>query len=205
MIALIQHTGHFLIFNTLDYLWKTHRNMEFNNGTGRRKNPIRRNSKFFSKEDFDLELEIGREYLEQDANQTVVLYEVDLEKTEVSDIYKEATKDGIRFKQPVEIPVVFKIDPAEVKAYDKQNFKGVYAKIGKLTFGVYIKTLEEYGCDIKRGDYIGVQVTPEHMEYFSVSDDGRVGSYANKNSMYGTRPYFRDIVAVPIDKNEFNG
>lgn len=179
--------------------------IEFNNNNIRRKNPIRRNSKFFSKEDFALELEFGREYVEQDANQTVILYEVNLEETNVSDIYKEAKKDSIRFKQPVELPVVFKIDEAELKAYDKQNFKGVYSKIGKLTFGVYVKTLEEMDCDIKRGDYIGVQVTPEHMEYFSVADDGRVGSYANKNSLYGTQPLFRDIVAVPIDKNEFNG
>lgn len=179
--------------------------IQFNNTAVRKRNPIKRNNKFFSKEDFDLEIEIGKEYVEEDANQTVVLYEVDLEKTKVNDIYQEANKGAIRFKPPVEIPVVFTIDDAEMKSYDSKQIRGRYAKIGKLTFGVYISTLDEYGCDIKRGDYIAVQVTPEHIEYWTVTDDGRVDSYSNKNSMYGTRPYYRKISCAPVDANEFNG
>ena len=66
--------------------------IQHNNADYRRRNPIKRNAKFFSKEDFDLEIDIGKEYLEQDAGQTVILYEVDLNKTKVSDIYKEAQK-----------------------------------------------------------------------------------------------------------------
>lgn len=43
--------------------------------------PINRNNKFFSKEDFDFELELGMEYLQEDVNQSIILYEVDLEAT----------------------------------------------------------------------------------------------------------------------------
>lgn len=179
--------------------------IQFNNTAIRRKNPIKRNNKFFSKEDFDLEIEFGKEYVEEDADQTVILYEVDMEKTKVSDIYQEANKGAIRFKPPVEIPVVFTIEDAEMKSYDAKQVRGRYAKVGKLTFGVYISTLDEYGCDIKRGDYIGVQVTPEHIEYWTVTDDGKVDSYSNKRSLYGTRPYYRHISCAPVDANEFNG
>ena len=179
--------------------------IQFNNNTVRRKNPIKRNNKFFSKEDFDLELEFAKEYVEHDANQPVILYEVDLEKTKVNDVYQEAQKESIRFKTPVEIPVVFTVGKAEMKTYDTKQIRGRYAKIGKLTFSVLITTLQEYNCDIKRGDYIGLQVTPEHIEYWTVTDDGKVDSYANKNSMYGTRPYYRSISCAPVDENEFNG
>ena len=73
----------------------------------RRRVPIKRNSKFFSREDFDLELNFGREYVEEDMNQSLILYQVDLDKTKVSDIYKEAKKDAIRFKPPIEIlPII---------------------------------------------------------------------------------------------------
>ena len=65
--------------------------------------------------------------------------------------------------------------------------------------------LDEYGCDIKRGDYIGIQVTPERMEFWTVTDDGKVDSYANKNTLYGTRPIERIIHCAPVDANEFNG
>lgn len=170
----------------------------------RRRNPVKRNSKFFSGEDFELEMDFGREYVEEDANQTVVLYEVDLDSTKVDDIYHEASKDAIRFKTPVEIPVVYQIDNAELKAYRGSQAKGYYAKTGKLTFGVYEQTLKDNDCDIKRGDYVGVQITPEHMEYFTVADDGRV-NYDNAHMMFGTRPYYRTVVCSPVDNNEFQG
>ena len=170
----------------------------------KRRNPIKRNNKFFSGEDFELEMDFGREYVEEDANQSVILYEVDLEQTKVDDIYHEATKDAIRFKTPVEIPVVYQIDQAELKAYRSSQSKGFYSKTGKLTFGVYEQTLVDYGCDIKRGDYIGVQITPEHIEYFTVADDGRV-NFDNAHTMFGTRPFYRTVVCSPVDNNEFQG
>ena len=72
--------------------------------------PIKRNTKFFGDEEFDLEVEFSSEYLEQDANQTVILYRVDLDKTKINNTYKEVTKDAIRFLTPIELPVIFKKD-----------------------------------------------------------------------------------------------
>lgn len=178
--------------------------LEFNPNK-KTKVPITRNNKFFSAEDFDLELGFATEYLEQDANQTVILYQVDLEKTKVNDIYVEADKSAVRFKTPIEIPVIYEVEEAEVKSYNDKMNKGIYAQTGKLTFSVLLSTLEEYNCDISRGDYIGVQITPEHREYFTVTDDGRVGTTANKFTMYGTKPYARTIQAASVDAAEFNG
>lgn len=159
---------------------------------------------FMSQADFDYEMELGRSYIEQDCGQTIVLYEVDLENTKVSDIYMDSEKDAIRFKTPVELPVVYELEEPDMKQYDKNQQKGVYVKMGKLTFSVYEMTLVENECDIKRGDYIGLQVTPEKMEFFTVVDDGRV-NYANSMSYYGRTPYYRKVVCAPVDKNEFNG
>ena len=91
--------------------------LTFNKNTGNKKVPIKRNTKFFGVEDFDLELEFAKEYLEQDANQTIILYRVDLSKTKVNDVYKEAQKDAIRFLPPIELPVIYEIDEAELKSY----------------------------------------------------------------------------------------
>lgn len=179
--------------------------LTFNNQTTKKKVPIKRNTKFFSSEDFDLELSFATEYIEQDANQTIILYRVDLKKTKVNDIYKEAQKDSITFLPPIELPVVYEIGDAELKSYGNQVQRGVYAQTGKLKFTVLTSTLEEYDCDISRGDYIGVQIDSVHREYFSVVDDGRVASMSNKFTMYGTKPYARTIECASIDKNEFNG
>ena len=72
--------------------------------------PIERLNKFFSEEDFDLEIDFGREWLESDINIKVILYRVDRTESTIDDVYGEAGKGEIRFKPPVEIPVSFKMD-----------------------------------------------------------------------------------------------
>lgn len=170
-----------------------------------RKNPIKRNQMFFSKGDFNLEMDIAREYMEHDMNQTVVLFEVDLTKTNVDDIYHEASKKNIRFKPPVELTVRYEISDSEMRSYDKISNKGMYAKPGVLNFTVLNATLEEVERDIKRGDYIGVQITPEEMIYFTVFDDGKIASYANSNTLYGIKPFFRSVKCNYVDPAEFEG
>lgn len=179
--------------------------LKVNTYNGKKKVPIKRNSKFFGEEDFDLEVEFAKEYLEQDANQTVILYRVDLSKTKVNDIYHEAKKDAVSFLTPIELPVIYEVEEGEMKAYNNKIQKGLYAQAGRLTFSVLLATLEEYNCDISRGDYIGVQIDPEHREYYTVTDDGRVNATSNKFSMYGTKPYARTIHCASVDLGEFNG
>ena len=84
-----------------------------------------------------------------------------------------------------------------MKTYDKSNIKGYYVKLGQLDFTIYTKELEENDCDIKRGDYIGLQVTPEHMEYFIVTDDGRV-NYDNEHTRWSTVPFYRSIKCAVV-------
>lgn len=168
------------------------------------KNPIKRNRLFFSDESFNIELDFAMDYMEHDTNQTVILYEVDLENTSNDILYHESEKDEIKFKTPIEINVIYTIGGSEQKSYDKQKYLAVYLKTGKLTFHVMEKTLESLSCSIKRGDYIGVQITPEHIEYFEVADPGTI-NYDNKHTMYGTTPYYRTVECSMVDSNQFKG
>ena len=63
-------------------------------------------------------------------------------------------------------------------------------------------SLDELGVDIKKGDYIGVQISQTHMEYFTVSNDGR-NNYDNAHTLFGIEPLFRTIEGYQIDKSEF--
>jgi hypothetical protein len=71
-------------------------------------------------------------------------------------------------------------------------------------FNVYEKTLKDNKIDISYGDYIGVQVTSDQMEYFVVTNDGRV-NFDNKHVMYGLKTFYKTITCTPVDKNEFSG
>ena len=177
----------------------------FNNTNIKRKTPIKRNNKFFSGEDYDLEMEFATEYMEQDANQTIILYQVDLEKTKINDTYKEATKNNIKFKTPIELTAIYEIQEGDLKAYSQSNNKGLYVKPGKLIFSVLLKELEENKCDINRGDFIGIQITETDRVYFTVTNDGKVNTISNKNTIYGKKPYYRTCEAAPIDIDEFQG
>ena len=170
-----------------------------------KKNPIKRNNLFFSESDFNFEVELAKDYLETEMNQKIVLFEVELSKTNVNDIYHEASKKNIRFKPPVELLVRYEIMQSEMRSYEKNNNKGVYSKPGNLEFTILNTTLEEVKRDIKRGDYIGVQITPDEMLYFTVYDDGKVASYTNTNTLYGVKPFYRQIKCNYVDPSEFEG
>ena len=99
--------------------------------------PINRIGKFFDSKDFDLEMDFGMEYVEEDMGQTIILYEVDLERTNVTDTYKEANRDNIRFKTPKELVVVYEIGQSITKSYDTMMSNAVYSLPGNLRFGIF--------------------------------------------------------------------
>jgi len=95
--------------------------------------PITRVNKWFSEEDFNLEIEMGREAIEGDGNFTLILYRVDRQLTESDDLYGEASADGIRYFPPVELKVIPIMDEAENKSYNSNG--GLrYLQDGQLTF-----------------------------------------------------------------------
>jgi hypothetical protein len=53
--------------------------------------PITRLGKFFGDNDFNLEIEMGQEWLVGDMNFTCVLYKVDKTKTKTDDVYGEVS------------------------------------------------------------------------------------------------------------------
>jgi len=169
-----------------------------------RRIPINRNNKFFSQEDFELEISFGREAIEGDGNFVVILYRVDREMTESDDLYGEAVKDGIRFFPPVELRVIPILAEAENKAYNSGSGSMRYLQDGQLTFGVYDAQLAELDVELSYGDYIGYPVSETEVRYFSVVNDG-VKNYDNSHTIMGYKGAFRTVLCAPVDENEFRG
>ena len=166
-----------------------------------RKVPINRNSLFYDEGCYNFDLEVGKDYTEQDMGQTVILYQVDASLTQANAVYGETKPNGVKFKTPIEIPCVYKIEEPELKSYDKSKNLATYVKNGRLTLGVYQESLDELGVEIKKGDYVGVQVTETHVEYFCVANDGK-NNYDNEHSAYGVKPLYRTVSCYSIDPNE---
>jgi hypothetical protein len=164
--------------------------------------PITRLGKFFSEEDFFLDVSIGEEWLYGDMNFTLVLYRIDRQKTKTDDVYGETVKDGIKFLPPVEFKAFVQVMAPENK--NLGNSKINQTEPGNIRISVYQKQLEELGIDINYGDYIGYYETEDRVRYYTVNNDGRVTS-DNKHTYAGYKPYYRTITASAVIDNEFRG
>jgi len=167
-----------------------------------RKIPITRLEKFFGSEDFGLEQNMGREWLEGDMHFTLVLYKVDRQKTKTDDVYGESLEDGIQFLPPVEFKGYVTIESPDNQNYASSNLSQM--EPGNLKVSVYQDSLDELNIDIDYGDYLGYYETEDRVRYYSVVNDGRVVS-DNKHTYGGFKPFYRSIIAAPVNDGEFRG
>ncbi len=164
--------------------------------------PITRLNKFFSEEDFNLDISMGDEWLGGDMNFTLVLYRIDRQRTISDDVYGETLEDGIQFLPPIEFKGYVQIESSTNVDYGSSRLS--QSEPGNLKVGVYQKQLEELEIDINFGDYIGYYETEDRVRYYTVVNDGRVLS-DNKHTYGGYKPFYRSIVASPVTDNEFRG
>lgn len=164
--------------------------------------PNTRLSRFYDDSDFDLEMDMAREVIEEDVNFTVVLFRIDRTKSN-NDIYGESNSREIRFLPPVELKVLLNLQKTENRSYDDGG-RLRYQEYGNLDFSVLVKQLEEKQIDISYGDIIGYSDKESNLKYFEVYDDGKINS-DNEHTQFGFRAYYRSIKCVVVDPNQFNG
>jgi hypothetical protein len=164
--------------------------------------PITRLSKFLSQDDFDLNIQIGQEYLHGDLNMKLVLYRVDRQKTDIDSVYAEVGSDAIKYFPPIEFNGLVKIEEPKNNSYKGGILR--YNEPGNMVLSVYIKHLEELKIDIRYGDYIGYPESETKTRFYTVTNDGKVTS-DNKHNMFGYKPYYRSITCAPIQDAEFRG
>ena len=168
-----------------------------------RKAKITRNNLFYSESDFLFDSEIGHDYIKQDINQTIILFRVDRVNTN-TDRWGEAAEGGVIYKDPVELNVIYTIEKTRNKSHDSKQNLARYQLIGNLKIGIFLKELEEKNIDIAYGDYVGVQIKPDQMEYFVITNDGKL-DFDNAHTLFGYKALTRSISASPVDPSEFKG
>jgi hypothetical protein len=108
--------------------------------------PITRLNKFFSEEDFDLDISMGDEWLGGDMNFTLVLYRVDRKRTNNDDVYGEALENAIEFLPPIEFKGYVQIEIPTNADYGASKLS--QTEPGNLKVGVYQKELDHLGIEI---------------------------------------------------------
>lgn len=164
--------------------------------------PITRLGKFFGGEDFNLEIQMGTEWLSGDMNFTVVLYRIDKYKTKTDDVYGEVLEDGIQFMAPIELKGYVQVFAPTNKMLGSSKVKQL--EPGNMKFSLYQKQLDDLQVEIQFGDYLGYYETEDRVRYYTVSDDGKVVS-DNRHNYGGYKPFYRSITATWVSDNEFRG
>jgi hypothetical protein len=164
--------------------------------------PITRIGKFFGADDYNLDIDLGMEYMGGDLNMTIVLYRIDRKKTKKDDVYGESPTDGIVFMPPIEITGLVQIVESTMKQLG--NSKIEQKEPGNLKLSLYQKQLDDLNVEILKGDYLAYYVTEDKVRYYSVNDDGIV-NMDNKHTYAGYKPFYRTIIATFVNKDEFRG
>ena len=69
-----------------------------------------------------------------------------------------------------------------------------------ISFGVYLKELEEKQLEINRGDYIEYNMSGEKSRFYEVESANNV-SDETKKSIGGFKPYWKRITGVPVKED----
>ena len=155
-------------------------------------------NKFFGESTFNFFQDLAMEYVEGHLSQTVRLYQLDPEKSEIHEIYGTRSSRGKVFKPPVELYARVLLEEQSNESYTDGN-KVRYNEIGNLKVHIMLKHLQEQNVEVNYGDYIGYTLDGKEV-IFEVSDN-QSKDLANKFTMGGYAAVWKTLHCVPTDKS----
>jgi hypothetical protein len=165
--------------------------------------PNTRLSRFYDESDFNFDVGISQDIIEQDSNFRVILYRVDRVNTTFDDVYGESKSNDLVYLPPVELNVLLTVNAATNDAYNKNQGTLKFEAFGNLEFIVFLKELDKKNVEIKYGDIIGYPESENQLKFFSVSNPNYITSSNQKH--YNFKSYYKKIICVTIEGDQFKG
>jgi len=170
---------------------------------GKNKIPNTRLSMFYDEADFNFDVGISQDIIQEDSNFRVILYRIDRKNTTYDDVYNESKVSDVVYLPPVELNVLLTVNPATNETYNKNQGTLRYENFGNLEFIVFLKELQKKGVEINYGDIIGYAETETQLKYFSVSNPNYITSSAQKHNNF--KSYYKKIICVTVEGDQFKG
>jgi hypothetical protein len=155
---------------------------------------------FMTENSFDLDVMYGRNFLQTDNAQEIILHKINIIETKSHSLYGQTKTRDKKFFPPVRISVMVNVAESKQQNYG-DNLGGIVRDdTGVLSFGVYLKELEEKQVDIDRGDIIEYNMSGQKNRYYEVENANNVTDETNK-TIGGFKPYWKRITAVPVKED----
>ena len=155
---------------------------------------------FMTNNSFDLDVMYGRNYLQTDNAQEVIIHKINIIETKSHNLYGQAKAKDKKFMSGVRISVMVNIEEGKQEFYGGNQGGIVRDDGGNISFGVYLKELEEKHIEINRGDIIEYNMSGEKSRFYEVESVNSVND-ETKKTIGGFKPYWRKVTGVPVKED----
>lgn len=155
---------------------------------------------FMTENSFDLDVMYGRNFLNTDNAQEVIVHKINVIETKTHNLYGQAKTKDKKFMPPVRLSVMVTVEDGKQEYYGNNPGGIVRDDSGNISFGVYLKELEEKKIEILRGDYIEYNMSGSKNRYYEVESANNVSDETRK-TIGGFKNYWKRIVAVPVKED----
>ena len=155
---------------------------------------------FMTDNSFALDVMYGKNFLQTDNAQTIILHKINIIKTKVHSLYGQAKTKDKKFMTPVPLSIMITIADGQQEYYGGNAGGIVRDDTGPLSFGIYLSELEEKGVEIDRGDIIEYNLSGQKNRYYEVEDANNVYDETSK-TIGGFKPYWKKVTAIPVKED----
>jgi len=155
---------------------------------------------FMSDNSFDLDVMYGRNFLQTDNSQTVIIHKINIIETKSHALYGQSKTKDKKFMTPITLSVMVNIEEGKQEYYGHGQGGISRDDSGNISFGVYLKELEEKQIEIDRGDFIEYNMSGEKNRFYEVESANNVTD-ETKKTIGGFKPYWKRIVGIPVKED----
>ena len=155
---------------------------------------------FMTDNSFDLDIMYGRNFLQTDNAQEVTIHRINIIETKSHNLYGQTKAKDKKYMTPVKIFVMPNIEDGKQENYGGNPGGIARDDTGIISFGVYLKELEEKNLEINRGDIIEYNFSGEKKRYYEVENANNMTD-ETKKSIGGFKPYWKRITGVPVKED----
>ena len=155
---------------------------------------------FMTENSFELDVMYGRNFLQTDNTQEVILHKINVIETKVHSLYGQAKTKDKKFMSPVRLSVMVTVEEGKQEYYGGNQGGITRDDSGNITFGIYLKELQEKQVEINRGDIIEYNMSGQKNRFYEVESVNSV-SDETKKTIGGFKNYWKRITGVPVKED----
>ena len=152
---------------------------------------------FMTDNSFDLDVMYGRNFLQTDNAQEVIIHRINIIETKSHALYGQSKAKDKKYMTPVRISVMVNVEDSKQAYYGDGKGGITRDDTGNISFGVYLKELEEKKLEINRGDIIEYNLSGEKNRYYEVENANLIVD-ETKKTIGGFKNYWRRVTGVPV-------